>query len=299
MNLLPKNILILVLLSLSSSLLGLEAASISITNPSGTINGNEISMNGSSSEANAFVSIYLNGNYLGYVTTNGIGNWSYTMAGVTQNGNYTLEVSLLNRDLNVLATSSRTFTVSNSNSINITSPTPNQILVSNPVTLSGIASLPFATVNISLDGSLVTTATTDGEGNWERSYTLNAAPGTRTFLAQLLLSGSPTASASVNITNNIPLVFPQGISQNRLIAGNISVPTPASGSGPGYTYSISGSTVTISFVPSFSVVPTVTATGFRNSGSSTITISAISSSSVSLVFSTSTQRIYFSASALQ
>lgn len=274
---------------------------ITIANPvpsgSGTVSGTPLVINGTSSQANCLVRLFLNTNFIQAVTTDGSGNWSYTIPGVINNGTSNLEAVLMTPAYTILATDTVSFTVNSGNFITIYSPSEGQTITSNSVTLSGISSLPSSTVNILLDGTLVGTPTTDAQGNWQYSYTITASNGSHTFLIQLLNAGYAVASTAVDITTSIPFVFPTGTSQARFVNGDI--PTSGSGSGTGYTYSVSGSTVTINFVPAFNTTPSMTATGLRSSGSSTVSLTSVSATAATVGFSTGTQVVHFSAATLQ
>jgi hypothetical protein len=240
----------------------------------------------------------INGTEISATSTDGSGNWSQNIA-VMGNGAYTLTAYLTDQMYNIYATNSVGFTVDNGNFIYINAPAKASVIVLNPVVLSGTTSLYNATVDISLDGTLVGTTTTDAQGNWQYSYTLTAANGSHTFLAQLLEYGYvyPVASSTVNIVNSIPFIFPSGTSQARFVNGDI--PTSGSGSGAGYTYTVSGSTITINFIPAFSATPSMTTTGLRSSGSSTVSLTSVSSTAATVGFSSGTQVVHFSAATLQ
>lgn len=281
------------LLFLTMSLNG----SITITAPadSSTVSGAPLSITGTSSEPNALVRLFINTTALGSTTTDISGDWDFTLD-TLDNGNYTITADIVGSDFEVLATDTNSFTVDNGERITITTPTANQIVFLNPSTASGTASLASTTVQLSLDSVVVGTTTTDASGAWSIPYTL-LSNTTHTLLAELMVMGSPVASATVSITANISVIFPAGKSQLRVIDGDAI--TSGTGSGYGYTYSISGSIATISFVPAFTVAPSVIATGQRSSGSSTVTISSVSGTAASIAFSTGTQKIHFTASALQ
>lgn len=274
---------------------------ISITDPIassyGTVSGNPLVISGTSSLANTTVRLFINTTEQTTITTDAYGNWNTTSSDLA-NGTYMLTALLVVSSSPPIITT-QSFTVYNGETINISSPTQASAIVLNPVTLSGTASLSNATINIYLDGTLVATTTTDAQGNWQYSYTLTTTNGSHTFLVDLLEYGYeyPVASASVDIVNSIPFVFPSGTSQARFVNGD--VPTSGSGSGPGYTYSVSGSTITINFVPAFSTTPSMTTTGLRSAGSSTVSLTAVSATAATIGFSSGTQVVHFSAATLQ
>lgn len=303
MNFTKKNLILVSALSMIASTSLLMCSDyITITDPipsgSGSVSGNPLIMDGTSSEPNMNVRLFINGTEVSPVGTDGSGNWSQNVTGLG-NGSYTLTAWLTDSSFNILATDSVSFTVDNGNSIYINSPYEGQTVSFDPVTLSGAASIPSATINILLDSNQVASTTADGNGNWETSYTVTAANGVHTFTVELMAGDDVTvlASANVDVIANIPLVFPSGTSQLRFINGDI--PTTGSGSGDGYTYTISGSTLTINFVPAFSITPSITATGLKSSGSSTVSLTSVTTTAASIAFSSGTQKVHFSASALQ
>jgi len=296
-----QNILIFTILSLFISARLNAGDFITIADPvpsgSGTVSGSPLVIDGTSSQANCLVRLFLNTNFIQSVTTDDSGNWSYTIPGVINNGVFNLEALLMTSSYSILATNTVSFTVNSGNFITIYSPSEGQTISSSSVALSGISSLPSSTVNISLDGTLVGTTTTDANGNWSYSYTITAANGAHTFLIQLLSAGYSVASATVDIVNSVPFLFPSGTSQARFVNGDI--PTSGSGSGPGYTYTVSGSSIAINFVPAFTSTPSMTTTGLRSAGSSTVGLTSVSATAATVGFSSGTQVVHFSAATLQ
>lgn len=267
---------------------------VTIVNPanSATVSGSPLVINGTSSEANALVRLRLDSIDIGTVQTDAYGDWSFELSG-GNNGSYTLYATLMTNSFDMLATTNNSFTIENPESIVILAPTHDQAVLYNPLTISGVSSLPSTTVRISLDSVVVATTTTDSNGDWSTSCTLNSN-GLRTLLAELIVSGYPVASATITIDAQIPVIFPTGKSQVRVVGG--IAPTTGSGTGTAYTYSVSGSIVTINFVPAFGATPAITATGLRTSGSSTVTVTSISATAATIAFSTGTQNISFTAS---
>jgi hypothetical protein len=257
---------------------------------SGTNNGNSLIFTGTSSQPNTEILIFLNDTQIASTTTDRYGNWitSYFLC----NGTYTIAAALVSPYLLTLAQNNVTFAVDNGTYINLNPLTFGNIVFINPLVVNGGSSFAHATVNILLNGNLVTTTTTDARGNWQASYSI-ITNGSYTLSAELLDNGYSVASASLDITAAIPIIFPANKSQVSVIAGVI--PTSGSGSGPGYTYIISGSIATINFTPAFDSIPSVIATGLRSAGSSTVTVTSISKTAANVAFSTGTQNINFTA----
>lgn len=255
-----------------------------------TVSGLPLSITGSSSQAGSRVRVTINTTETGSATTNGLGAWSLTSNNLFD-GNYTVTADLMDVNSVILATATNSFTINNQ-TIQIIDPASGDIISTNPITISGSSSTASTTVNLSVDGNLAATITTDSAGNWSTPYTFTSN-GSHTLLAQLIVALLPVASNSITVNCSIPVFFPSGKSQMRVIGG--TVPTTGSGSGSGYSYSNSGSITTITFTPAFSSTPSVVATGFRSSGASTVTISSISASATNMTFSTSTTSIQFTA----
>jgi hypothetical protein len=295
-----KNVLLSIcLFACAEPLMGGDFVTIvdPIPSGSGTVTASPLIIDGTSSASNAEVSLFFNGSQTSSAYTDGYGNWSST-APYLGNGTYTLTAYLKPSIYQIVATDTVSFTVNNANTISISSPTEGSPVLLNPMLFSGSSSLPNTTIDISLDGDVIATTTTDANGNWQYYYTLTAGTGSHTFLVQLLDEDEyPTASATVNIVNSIPFLFPSGTSQARFVNGDI--PTSGSGSGPGYTYTVSGSTITINFANAFTTTPSMTVTGLRSSGSSTVSLTSVSSTVATVGFSSGTQIVHFSAATLQ
>lgn len=260
---------------------------VTITAPAdlSTVAGIPLVLTGTSSQPSAQVQLIFNSVDIGSLTTDGSGNFSHNFASI-EDGNYSLTANLLDVNSVVIATTSITFTVQNSPTIDITIPATDDLLVvSTPMTVGGVASLPSTTVNVSVDGTLSGTTTTDANGNWAIS-SIAVTNGNHTILAELKVSGVTVASTTIDITAKIA---------NRIVQGN--VPTTGSGTGTGYTYTVSGSLATVTYTPAFQTTPVVAATGLRTSGASTITISSASTTAVTFMFSTGTASINFTATA--
>lgn len=253
-----------------------------------------ISITGGSSQANMRVRLTINTTQIGSATTDRNGDWAFEL-NTLNNGTYTLTADLMDSNFDILATTVETFSVQNAHTISIDSPEENEVVMLTTSTVSGTTSLPSGLINISLDGTLVTTTTADSNGSWQTQYTLSTN-GVQTLLAQLMVLGNPAANTTVDINAKIPVIFPSGKSQIRVIDG--VVPTSGSGSGSGYTYTVSGSIVTINFIPAFSSTPSLVAVGLRSAGSSTVTLSSVSTTAAGISFSTGTQSIHFTATAL-
>lgn len=267
--------------------------SVTILTPANgsSVSGKPLSVTGVASQPNTRVRVTVNTTETGSATTNGLGAWSLTSNNIA-NGNYTVTADLMNGSGTILATDTNSFTISNAQTISIDTPADGDEIIINPITISGSSSSASTTVNLSVDGSLAGTTTTDSSGNWSVPYTFTAN-GSHTLLAQLIVALLPVASDTIDITASIPVFFPSGKVQMRVVGG--IVPTSGIGSGPGYSYINSGATTTVTFTPAFTSTPAIVATGLRVAGSSTITIASISASAVTFMFSGGSSSIQFTA----
>lgn len=289
-----KIIILMSLIFISCRVFGADTVTITAPADGATVSGQPLSISGTSSRASFRVRLTVNTTEIGYATTDGSGNWIFSTNDLA-NGSYTIRADLINSSFAVLATDTNSFTVQNAETIFITSPAEDEVVFLNPYTAIGTASLASTTVKLSLDASLVATTTTDTSGNWQAQYSIGSN-GIHTLLAELIVSGSPVASSSIDIIGTIPVYFPAGKSQIMLVSGTI--PTTGSGSGSGYTYSVSGSAITVTLSPTFSVTPIVLAMGQQTSGSSTVTVSSVSTSVLTIDFTASTESVHFIAFAL-
>lgn len=271
---------------------------LTITNPisseNGTVSGKPLTVSGTASLANAIVRLAYDNIPAPAALTDASGNWSSTYT-LNNDGNHIVIASLATPTLNgSFVTDQVTFTIANPPSITISTPTAGSTISYEPINISGTASLPSTLVHVSLDGTLIATTTTDSNGNWQTSYAPTTTNGVHTFLVELMSDPYTTiASATVNVTISVPIVFPSGKNQVNVVAGII--PTTGSGSGPGYMYTISGSIATVNFTPAFSSTPSIIATGLRASGSSTVSVTSMTPTATSIAFSTGTQYINFTA----
>lgn len=297
MHIMKKNIILLnglITLFWISNLNAVNVIAINTPANTATVNGEPLTINGIASVDSCQVQLIINGTLIGNTTTDNNGNWSFTLP-YLMDGDYTLIANLIDSDYRILATATNVFSVQNTDTIAITSPTQNDIIVDTLLIVAGTSTAPSTTVELYLDGTAVGSTTTDANGNWQILCPITSN-GAHTLDAVLQEPGNPT-STTIDINANLPLILPAGDTQIRVIDGYI--PTSGSGSGSGYTYIVSGSTIIINFVPVFSAIPSILATGQRSSGSSTVTISSVSTTAVTIAFSTGTQQVHFTATALQ
>lgn len=256
---------------------------ISITTPadSSTVSGTPLIVEGTSSQPNSQVQFIFNGVDVGDISTDSSGNFFVSFASVA-NGLYTITLNLLASDnTTVLATTTVNFAVVNPASISIDSPVDGTEVFFNPFTVSGSSNEASVTVNVSVDGVLAATTTTDSDGNWSVSFSL-ASNGTHTILAELVVGGTTVASSSISILATVIQKIIKGL-----------VPTIGSGSGPGFTYSVSGSTITVTATTPFTFTPVALATGQSSTVDSTVTILSSTNSVLNMTFSLGTENVYF------
>lgn len=270
---------------------------ITIINPanSSTITSSPITVNGISTRANAQVQVVLNSDSADMlsVQTDNFGNWNAGNIGPVLNGANAITAGLF--DPTSIASVSNNFTGSiSTDSIAITTPANNSIATSSTVSISGTSSKAGATVQLLLDGVSIGSATTNSAGDWSVPVTISSSvpliSGKHTLTANLSAGTSPTTSNT--------FIYVAG---PKVVQGTVSVtntgpfPTPTF-NGIGFNALQPSSTVLqINFTPNFSVAPTVIATGFRASGSSTVTVSAVTTTNAQISFNIGTTTIHFAA----
>lgn len=206
MKIVTKKIHILqafLLLISSTQLMAVDFITITTPANASTITSAPISITGTSSQASTQVQLIVNTTTIGSATTDGSGNWNFSLPSLI-NANYTLTANLISSSQGTLATTTNAFTA-NVPTVTVSSPAQNETIFLNPATIAGKISASSGLVNISLDGTLVTTATADTSGNWSTTYTLTSN-GAHTLLAQLMIAGSPAASTSISITAQVPVI---------------------------------------------------------------------------------------------
>lgn len=186
----------------SSSLNAMDFVTITTPANGNTVNGQPLTINGTSSRANFNVQLFVNTTLVGLAPTDNGGNWNFSTT-VATNGPVTVTANLIDGGYSTYATTSNSCTINNGESITIKTPASGDIIAQNPATIQGTASLATGLINIYLDGTLITTATANAN-SWSATYTLNSY-GPHTLLAQLLDSGNVVASTSVN---NITFLSP-------------------------------------------------------------------------------------------
>jgi uncharacterized repeat protein (TIGR01451 family) len=141
------------------------------------------------SEANALITVRIDGAVVGTTNANGAGAWSLTLTADVPNGTHTLRATATDAANNTsLESAAKTFTVDTSAPAapTITVPSANAILPTGRPTITGTAE-PGSTVEVRIDTTTVvaTGLPTDGSGNW--TYTLTAG--------QTLLDGGHNVTA--------------------------------------------------------------------------------------------------------
>jgi uncharacterized protein (TIGR03382 family) len=161
-----------------------------VVNPpnNSTIDDNTPAISGTA-EANATVTVTVDGNVVGTATANSSGQWSYqlTPAQGLSNGQHSARATATDAAGNVSGNS-------NTNTFTVDAIVPAAPVVVNPKdgsltnddtpTVTGTAEAG-STVSVTIDGTVLGTTTADGQGNW--TYTLTPA--------QKLMDGSHTVSA--------------------------------------------------------------------------------------------------------
>jgi hypothetical protein len=289
------------LICFATSIEGVIGTTTAITTPTDNaiISGASILFAGTSSEANSTMLLIINTTTVAIITTDTDGDWSFTYPDELPNGAYTFTVNVIDSSFSTLATDSISFDVVNLHKITITDPAQDAVVSALlPALIQGTSSVASGFVQLYMNTLFTNTVSTDINGNWQSNYPA-LSNGEHTLFAELLTENplEVVADTTTTFTSSHPITFPPGVSIIWLVQGRIT--TSGSGSGPGFTYTVSGSTITITFSPAFPLIPYVIATGHHSSLPSTITISAVSKTSASILFSDGTEEVSFQASLLQ
>jgi uncharacterized repeat protein (TIGR01451 family) len=161
-------------------------------------------------EANATVTVIIDGVSAGTTTANASGAWSFTPAANLTDGTHTARATA--RDA-----AGNTSVNSNTNSFVVDTTAPAAPVVTAPTNGSTTSNLrppvtgtaePGATVTVSIDGAAVGMATADGSGNWSFTPSANLAPGTHTVSARATDAGGNLSPASATNTFTIDTTPP-------------------------------------------------------------------------------------------
>lgn len=181
---------------------------VTITSPANlaTISTTPFTITGTASGANCTIQITIDSTIMGTTPTDSNGNWSFTVSQLS-NGSHTILASLTcPNSPPSIATATITISVSATNAIAITSPTSGSITTTQTPTLSGTSSASGGSVQITIDGVVTNTVTTDSQGNWTATApTLSI--GSHTMVAALLTTAA-TATVTFNVistTSNLDL----------------------------------------------------------------------------------------------
>jgi uncharacterized delta-60 repeat protein len=179
-----------------------------------TITTNTVSLSGTSSESDASVGITLDGTTIASAITDTEGAWDAGTSSIITNGSHTLIATLSSNGI-AIASTTVNFTVAAPDTIAITSPANGSVVSSAAPPIQGVSSQANATVQVSVDGTLAATVTTDAFGNWSTtSPTL--VSGAHTVTADLIVGSTTVASSTNSFTVSL--------------APSITITTPAYGS---------------------------------------------------------------------
>lgn len=228
-------------------------------------------------EASSTVTVFIDGSSNGTTTTNGLGNWTYTVPSALGEGAHTVKARAADAESNTSPDSNtNTFTVDTTAPAApvVTAPASGSFTGDNTPTYSGTAE-PSSTVTVLVDGSSVGTPTTDSSGNWSltpvttladgphtvRAQATDAAGNTSPFssantftvdtLAPTVAMSSATTSPAANAAIPVTVQFSEAVSN--FVVGDIS---PSNATVANFT-AVDGDTYTFDLIPSG---PGVTAT---------------------------------------
>jgi len=266
---------------------------LTITSPENgsTTTGENLSIIGTSIHPSCAIRLLLNNTLVGTNSTEEDGSWSFDSLDLPD-GHYQVKVEIFGSSgecFSQLASATSSFNVSNGPLISIDNPIANennQILYTN---IHGYTSQPSSTIRISIDETIITTTTANEVGYWEMSFP-PLENGEHTLSAELM-SGQTTLATETIVFSTLSPTYICDNNQLVLIEGII--PTSGSGDKNLFTYSVAGNVITINFDRPFTQPPTIFATGQYGSGTSTVTITSLSTSECTLTFSSGTEYVHF------
>jgi len=268
--------------------------SLTISSPENgtTVTGDNLTISGTSIHPESIIRLMLNNTLICNTLTEVDGNWSFDSLNLPD-GNYKVKAEIFGtsgENFCILASATSHFNVANNPIISISTPIANDINQIYYMNINGYTTLSTpANVQISIDGITTATTITNETGYWETDFP-PLENGQHTLFVELLLGGISIATETIVFTSITPTYICNN-SQLRLIEGNI--PTSGSGTKTGFTYNIVGNVATINFIQPFNKIPTIVGTGQYATGTSTVTITSLNTSTCDLTFSAGTEVIHF------
>lgn len=167
--------------------------SVSAPADGATITSSTFALSGYTSESAAVVRIKVDGTVVATTTTDDFGNWNAGTSIIIADGAHTLLAELMNGETVVTSDSHSVTVAASAASCSVAVPASGVTASSQTPTISGRASHANASVKVSVDGTLVATATTDSLGAWSTTAT-RLANGSHTVVAQLMSGETVLAS---------------------------------------------------------------------------------------------------------
>ena len=177
------------------------AAPVVVTPANGSNTSDSTPTVSGTGEPGATVSVVVDGATVGTTTVDGAGNWTYTLATALSEGAHSVRATQTDGAGN-------TSVVSNTNTFTVDTVAPGAPVVVTPAngsntsdstpTVSGTGE-PGATVQVTVDGTVVATVTANGSGNWSWTATVPLADGPHTVNAtQTDASGNTSPVSNTN-----------------------------------------------------------------------------------------------------
>jgi hypothetical protein len=169
-------------------------------------------------EANARITVFLDGNQIGTTTANGTGDWSYDYTGTSLAvGGYAItatatdaagNTSVSSTALNITIVAGPAAPVVTGISGDTGASNSDRITNDQTLTISGTAEAN-RTITVLLGGTIIGTTTSDGSGNWTFDYTgTSLAGGTHVFTATSTDGGGNESAPSSNFSVTIDISAP-------------------------------------------------------------------------------------------
>lgn len=194
-----------------------------------TITSVPFAISGSATQANYTVKVYLDSNLIATITTDTNGYWNAGGFSAT-NGAHSIYAELWNGGALVATSATTNVTVSlGSDSITIASPADGSTVMTSSTNIFGGSTRSGYSVRVSLDGSVITTVTTDSSGQWNAG-SWPIASGLHTVFAELLTTAA-TATNNFTVSSLVGPIGPTGATGS----GGTGITGATGGGGTGVT----------------------------------------------------------------
>lgn len=192
---------------------------VSINSPvdGSTSTTNTLTISGSSNVPNVSVRISIDGTAVATVSTDASGAWSagsFSLPNNTTPPGYAITADLIS-GVTIIATQTIHAYVNVSGApdlVSVASPADGSTVITPIPSVFGGSSQTGQQVEVKLDGTVITTASTNSIGTWNAGNSWIMANGLHTILAKLLAGTQPTATSTFTVTSQAGPQGPIGLS---------------------------------------------------------------------------------------